>query len=639
MNQPKRSRGSVFPFAAVLGQERIKNALIWNLVNPAIGGALICGEKGTAKSTLVRAAAELSGDRKIVELPLNVTEDRLVGSIDMRAALVHGRRELEPGLLKEADGNILYVDEVNLLSDHIVNDLLEVAASGVNVVEREGISISHPARFLLVGSMNPEEGKLRPQFLDRFGLYVEVEGEKDAETRMEIMHRRLAFERDPAAFAAGYEEETRRLRTAIEKAIDFLPRVNLTENALQLAASLAAEAWCQGHRAELVIVQTARAIAALDGRTVLNLSDLQTAAEYALPHRMRTPEQPVPPGQEELPPPKEEEPPQRSEEETKPQPEAEPPQKQPPQPPESEGETPPPPPQEQEKPDSGSGEDDVQAPDEPFSIPQWQDAPMTRLVNRGSGRRNRVRSATRQGRYVGYRMAGDRKIEDLAFDATVRAAAPFQTSRDKGGRAIAIENADLRERIREKRAGGYILFVVDASASMGANKRMREVKAAILSMLNLSYQKRDRVGLIAFRKEEAELMLGFTRSVELAQKQLEVLPTGGRTPLARGLELAYEVIMGLKMKDPEALPTIVLVSDGRASSQQKGTNPFEEAMRAAERIGNQKINTILLDTESGFIRFHLCQKLNEKLHGNLLTMEELRSEGILQAVELLKAQR
>ncbi len=637
MEQTKQTRGSVFPFAAVLGQERIKNALIWNLINPAIGGALICGQKGTAKSTLARGAAELSGNKKIVELPLNVTEDRLVGSIDMRAALVYGRRELEPGLLQQADGNILYVDEVNLLSDHIVNDLLEVAASGVNVVEREGISISHPARFLLVGSMNPEEGKLRPQFLDRFGLYVEVEGEKDAESRMEIMHRRLEFERDSGAFLARYEDKTRQLREEIQKAAAFLPRVAITENAMQLAASLAHDAHCEGHRAELVIVQTARAIAAMEGRTTLNVSDLQTAAEYALPHRLREVES--------LPP--QEEPPQPEEGEAEPQegennaPSQEEQQsQQPPTPPKPLDQEPPPyPPQEKDLEERGKEEDDVQQAGEPFSIPQWQDAPLTRQINRGSGRRNRVRSDTRQGRYVGYRMASEGKLEDLAFDATVRAAAPFQASRDKAGRAIAIENADLRERIREKRAGGYILFVVDASASMGANKRMKEVKAAILSMLNMSYQKRDRVGMIAFRKEEAELLLGFTRSVELAQKQLESMPTGGRTPLAQGLELAYEVIMGLKMKDPEALPTIVLVSDGRASSKTKGDNPFEQAMRAAERIGNQKINTILLDTETGFIRFHLCSKLNEKLQGTLVTVEELRSEGIVQVVEVLKSHR
>lgn len=651
------ARGPVYPFAAVLGQEKIKNALIWNLVNPGISGVLISGEKGTAKSTLVRGAALLTDDKRIVEVPLNITEDRLVGSIDLRAALLNGKRELEPGLLKAADENILYVDEVNLLSDHIVNALLEAAASGRNVVEREGVSVCHPARFLLIGSMNPEEGKLRPQFLDRFGLYVEAEGEKDAETRMEIMKRRLNFERDPAAFCAKYAEDTELLRTRIQKAAAFLPRVAVTKNALQLAASLAADAFCAGQRGEMIVIQTARAIAALDMRTTLNISDIRTAAEYALPHRARNADAPSPQQRERQDDPnppdqdtQEPEPDAQNTPESQTEPETSALESQKAE--QADGVDCPPEdidnsdaqeqnPAQTENPSQGEGQaqDDVQDPGETFTIPQWQDAALPRMINRGNGRRNRVRSSTRQGRYVAYRLAGEGRVDDLAFDATVRAAAPFQSLRDKKGRAIAIENDDLRIRIREKRAGGCILFVVDASASMGANKRMKEVKAAILSMLNVSYQKRDRVGFIAFRKDEAELLLGFTRSVELAQKQLEILPTGGRTPLAKGLELAYEVVMGLRMRDPEALPTIVLVSDGRASSAEKGKNPFDDALRVAEKIGNQKINTIILDTENDFIRFHLCERLNEKLNGVLVSMEELRSEGIVQVIASLKTQK
>lgn len=641
----------VFPFAAVLGQEKIKNALLWNIINPKIGGVLISGEKGTAKSTLVRGVAALSSGMHIVELPLNITEDRLVGSIDLKEALLHGKRRLEPGIMKNADGNILYVDEVNLLSDHIVNALLETAASGVNVVEREGVSCSHSARFVLVGSMNQEEGKLRPQLLDRFGLYVEAEGEHDLETRMEIMRRRLDFEKDTSGFCKAYGEDTEILRKKVQAAAELLPNVQVTENAMQLAASLASDAHCAGHRGELVLVETARAVAAMDGRYMLNLDDIRTAAEFALPHRAR--DAAPPPPQAEPSPPEQSEaegqeeqneaenPPQELPDEQPAQEEAAPDDEQmsgqeeefshnaPSLPPDKAGED------DGEKGDEA--EDDVQAAGTTFAIPKWQDADLKQVVSRGGGRRNKVRSANRQGRYVGCRVAGEDRISDLAFDATVRAAAPFQGSRDKAGRAIAIERGDLRVKIREKRMGGCILFVVDASASMGANKRMKEVKAAILSMLNVSYQKRDRVGLIAFRKEGAELLLSITRSVELAQKQLEVLPTGGRTPLAKGLELAYEVVMGYKMKDPESNPTIVLVSDGRASAKkQPGVSPFDEAMKAAEKIGNQGIHTIILDTENDFIRFRLCEKLNEKMKGTLVTMEELHSEGIVQVVNILK---
>jgi magnesium chelatase subunit D len=232
---------------------------------------------------------------------------------------------------------------------------------------------------------------------------------------------------------------------------------------------------------------------------------------------------------------------------------------------------------------------------------------------------------------VGYRLPGPEGAQDLAFDATLRAAAPFQGRRDKGGRAIAISASDLRVKIREKRGGGCILFVVDASASMGANARMIAVKAAIVSMLNVSYQKRDRVGLIAFRRDRAELLLGLTSSVELARKKLEPLPTGGATPLARGLELAYEVIMGLRSRDPDTTPVMVLVSDGRASGP-SGSDPFGEALAAAERIRHQKIHAIILDTENSFIRLGMCAKLHEKLGGVLVTMEELEAEGIVTVV-------
>ncbi|MFD1403240.1 VWA domain-containing protein [Robinsoniella peoriensis] len=658
----------VFPFTAVLGQEEIKKALIWNLINPGIGGVLISGEKGTAKSTLVRGAARLMEGMKIVELPLNVTEDRLVGAIDLKCALKDGTCRLEPGILSEADGNILYVDEVNLLSDHIVNALLETAASGVNVVEREGISCSHSSRFVLAGSMNQEEGKLRPQLLDRFGLYVEVEGEKDVDTRIEIMKRRLDYERDPISFIAYYNGETKKLKAAIDHAKELLCEVEVTENAMQLAAALASQANCAGHRGEIALIETARAIAAFDKRRMININDIKEASEYALVHRMQEAQScQMPQDNREEDSGREED--KRQEEQDRQQPEEDIADKSQQddlktQTPENdkgmdcencEGDGTEDGDKDGQQPETGqsgtqqssdqnrsdqsddgaaaTGEEDIQESGEIFMIRRWQEPQTNCQTYRGSGRRNLVLSNNRQGRYVRYRQAGEEKVTDLAFDATVRAAAPFQRMREKGNRKIAIEKSDLRVKIREKRTGGCILFVVDASASMGANKRMKEVKAAILSLLNVSYQKRDKVGLIAFRRDDAELLLGITRSVELAQKKLEQLPTGGKTPLAKGLCLAYEVIMGLKMKDPDVVPTMVLVSDGRASGKKMpGSNPFDEALKEAERIGNQQIHTIILDTENDFIKFHLCDKLNEKLHGTLLTMEELKADGIIEAV-------
>jgi magnesium chelatase subunit D len=301
-------------------------------------------------------------------------------------------------------------------------------------------------------------------------------------------------------------------------------------------------------------------------------------------------------------------------------------------------------------------EEDVQQGGAVFLIKRWQEGPGPKASGLGNGRRNPVRSENKQGRYVGYRMPRGDQVWDFALDATIRAAAPFQglrKSKSRGSadgridwplsdrplsdRRLIVEKDDFREKIRERRAGSWVLFVVDASASMGANKRMKEVKGAILSLLNYSYQKRDTLGLIAFRRESAELLLGFTRSVDLARKRLEALPTGGKTPLARGLDLAYQVLMGLKLRNPEAQPTLVLVSDGRASgAASPGRSPFEEALRSAERIGNQNIRVIILDTENDFIRFHQCAKLNEKMRGLVLSMETLRAEGIVEAVSAYK---
>ena len=275
-----------FPFSAIIGQDAIKNSLIWNLINPKIGGVLISGEKGTAKSTLVRSLADIT-DKKIIELPLNTTEDRLIGSIDFETAIQTGVRKFEPGILYYADGNILYVDEVNLLNDNIVKSLLDTAANGVCTIEREGISHVHNSEFILIGSMNPEEGKLRPQFLDRFGLYVEATGDNNIQSRVEIVRRRIEFEADEVKFRFKYADEERYLQEKITAAKEIINEINVTKNALMLAAQLSKDANCAGHRAEIVIIETAKAIAAFDGKYVLERDNIVEAAKYALPHRIR----------------------------------------------------------------------------------------------------------------------------------------------------------------------------------------------------------------------------------------------------------------------------------------------------------------------------------------------------------------
>ncbi|MCG8309235.1 MAG: AAA family ATPase [Cytophagales bacterium] len=276
-----------FPFTAIVGQEKMKKALLLNMINPKIGGVLIKGEKGTAKSTMVRALSEVFPDREVVELPIGATEDKVSGTLDIEHAIKHGEKKFEPGVLARADKHILYVDEVNLLEDHIVDLLLDVAAMGVNVVEREGISHAHPSRFVLIGTMNPEEGDLRPQLLDRFGLTADVSGEQSIELRTEIIKRRLAFEADAEAFARQFEPQQKELAEQVRKARELLPDVAIDEKLYELIAYISTTLGVDGHRADIIMVKTAVTLTAWHGRKDVDTDGIYEAAELVLPHRMR----------------------------------------------------------------------------------------------------------------------------------------------------------------------------------------------------------------------------------------------------------------------------------------------------------------------------------------------------------------
>ncbi|MEF3303435.1 ATP-binding protein [Paenibacillus sp. GYB003] len=276
-----------FPFTAIVGQETMKKGLLLHLVDPRLGGVLIRGEKGTAKSTAVRALADLMPGLRVVDLPVSATEDRVVGSLDIEHAIRHGEVRFEPGLLAAAHGHILYVDEINLLEDAIVDALLDAAAMGVNTVEREGVSHSHPARFALIGTMNPEEGELRPQLLDRFAISVDVCGERDVASRMEVVRRRLAFDSDADAFRRVYERRQAELLERIRQARTLLAQIEPTEAMLEQAATIGIRLEVDGHRADITLMKTAMALAAFDGRTRVKPDDMTEAALLVMPHRMR----------------------------------------------------------------------------------------------------------------------------------------------------------------------------------------------------------------------------------------------------------------------------------------------------------------------------------------------------------------
>lgn len=276
-----------YPFTAILGQEPMKEALILNLIDPSLGGVLIRGQKGTAKTTAVRGLADVMKTVKVVELPINATEDRVAGTLDIEHAIKTGEKRFEPGILAQADKQILYVDEINLLDDHLVDILLDAAATGTNTVEREGISYTHPSRFVLVGTMNPEEGNLRPQLLDRFCMVVDVESEKDAETRAEIVERRIAYEKSPAGFSRKYAKAQKELAETIKNAKSLLPKIKITHDIILKAAQISLAFETEGHRADICMIKTAAAIAAFRGAAFVEEDDLKKAAAYVLPHRMR----------------------------------------------------------------------------------------------------------------------------------------------------------------------------------------------------------------------------------------------------------------------------------------------------------------------------------------------------------------
>jgi magnesium chelatase subunit D len=635
-----------YPFSAIVGQDDLKLALLVNAISPEVGGVLVRGEKGTAKSTAVRALASLlpgirvisgcpyscdpeapnpecpagphpldasaeSRPVRLVELPVGASTDRLAGTLDIEKALSEGRKAFEPGLLAAAHRGILYVDEVNLLSDHLVDLLLDVAAMGVNHVEREGVSVRHPSRSILVGTMNPEEGELRPQLLDRFGVTVEVSGSLDPADRVEVVRRRLRYEADPGEFSREWSNVDAKLAASVESARLLLPGVGLDEDILFRISTLCAELGVDGLRGDLVTAKTARTLAAWDARTEVVLDDVKRAALLALSHRRRRgpfeqpgvdpeelenalsedPDPPEGPDGGTLPPSASEDVGEVSSSVREP----------------SEAQT-------------GAGERSHAASD-PF------DPVRLEIIEKGKGgplgRRSRVSGET--GHPVADRENGE-SPRDVALAATVRAAAPHQRARGREGPGIEVRTRDLRQNVREGREGNLILFLVDASGSMAARKRMSAVKGAVLSLLNDAYQRRDKVAMISFRGERARILLPPTSSVGLATSRLEDLPTGGRTPLAAGIEKAAEVLKREELRDRERRPLLILLTDGRATA---GPDP----QVAAARLRSLGATSFVVDTEEGYVRLGMAGELAGAMGGRCLRLEELRADSLVELIE------
>ena len=645
------------PFMAIVGQEDMKCALILNAINPRIGGVLIRGDKGTAKSTAARSLADLLEDiavaegcpfncspqdaremcdlcqerrsrgqiqaatrrTPVVDLPLGATEDRVVGSLDVERAIKEGIKALEPGILAAANRGILYIDEVNLLDDHVADVLLDSAAMGVNVVEREGVSVAHPSKFILVGTMNPEEGELRPQLLDRFGLQVSVEVIEDVEQRMEIARRAEQFEVDPEAMAGEFEPEQEQLRRQISRAKRLLASVKMDEQHLRTIAATCIDLEVKTHRAEIIISRTAKTIAAFEGRSEVNGEDVKTAMRLALAHRMRSrPFEPPALNQELL----EKSIAQHMPPENKSMREEKPTES--PSGREAEG-----------RPGSSEHQEKVFAIGVPIDVKRIsmlrrRDRQIRRKTR---GRRLQTLSLRNSGRYLRSRLPG--KGNDIAIDATIRAAAPYQRSR-KGRNAINVQSQDIREKERVGKTSSVVMFVVDASGSMGAVRRMESAKGAMMSLLTDSYQKRDKIGMVAFRGKDAELVLPPSSSVDLAVSRLRDMPTGGKTPLSAGLSKALQLLRSEMRKDVEARPMMVLISDGRANVALEGSIK-EELKEISERTRVAGIHTIVVDTEvvgpSMEIRLGYCKLIAETAGGSYYPLSSLTPESLYSIVE------
>jgi magnesium chelatase subunit D len=712
-----------YPFSAVVGLADLRLALLLTAVSPAVGGVLVRGEKGTAKSTVVRALATLlpevdvvrgcrfacdpaAPDRDcpdgphetgaphghrpalLVELPVGATEDRVVGTLDIQRALADGVKAYEPGLLAAAHRGALYVDEVNLLPDHLVDLLLDAAAMGRAHVERDGVSVKHAARFLLVGTMNPEEGEPRPQLVDRFGLVVTVAAPREAGQRAEVVRRRLAYEADAAAFAARFAPDEAALAARIATARAAVPAVTLPDRQLDRIARICLAYGVDGMRADIVVARCAVALAAWHGRDRVTADDIREAARLALPHRRRR--DPLdPPGTDE----------QRLEEALA-QADADDPDDDPPTP---DGDGPPPdagpdstgpgpkqqgpgqsgpsgPEPDQPGPGETGGPPSAGAPTNPPESAPGQETsqeaaagagraaagaaqpgaafrPRTlRIAARGEGGHAGRRSPAyaRRGRVVGSRTPHGKLAGAPHLPATLRAAIhrgavagnpagsrpsapnsatpdPMATTRSSPstgaptGPAAArwtVQARDLREAVHVGREANLVLFVVDASGSMAARKRMTVVKTAVLSLLRDAYQRRDRVGMITFRGREAEQVLPPTSSHEVGVLRLASLRTGGRTPLAAGLRRAAATIAVERRRDPRRRPLLIVVTDGRATS---GPDPVEVAPAL------RGVAAVVVDCESGPIRLGLARRLAAALDADVIPLDALDPTGMRRA--------
>jgi magnesium chelatase subunit D len=594
----------IFPFTAIVGQDLLKKALLINAIDPTVSGVLIKGDKGTGKSTAVRALADLlpklkvvkacpfnchpnnlrlmckscqlrveSGEAEelswnekkmeIVDMPLSATEDMVVGTIDIKRALKEGMKALEPGILARANRNILYIDEVNLLDDHLVNVLLDAAAMGVNIVEREGISLHHPARFILVGTMNPEEGDLRPQILDRFGLCVEVKALTSKVERLDVMRYRKEFDDDPWKFEEKFKDAQEVLGKKIFDAQQILPDVAIPDDLMEKIVDITTSLGIKTHRADIILEKTSRALAALDGRKIVSEEDLKQAALMALSHRIR--QQPF------------------------------------------------------EKSVSLTQEtiESIMKPRDEEQLEEDTEFEKNARIKRDvlkfdpgntSNGKDTPRVEGDRGLYIKAR--NNNKPKSVAVDATIKRAI-----RETGKLEVLPEH--LMEKVRISKGAALYIILLDASSSMRMEKKIRFAKTLAWLLLKRSYEKKNRISLVTFRGEDTRVIVPPTSAVARIGDALEGLQTGGKTPLTPALHKAIQ----MAKKETKAKPSIILISDGKGNVYFK--NSLEDDIDALSGMVGNGTNLVMINAENKKRSLGLLEEMSSKLNATHFYLEDV----------------